>query len=80
MLGGPRDPGIGSVLGCESINTGPHKEVVQALLHHLVDWAGGGEPPPSGERIEVDEDDEAVLRPDADALIAEAETNRVLFP
>lgn len=64
MLGGPRDPGIGSLLGCESINTGPHKEVVQALLHHLVSWAGGGQPPPSGERIEVTEGDDVVIERD----------------
>ena len=64
MLGGPRDPGIGSLLGCESINTGPHKEVVQALLHHLVVWAGGGGPPPPGDRIEVTEGDEPVIMRD----------------
>jgi hypothetical protein len=61
MLGGPRDPGIGSLLGCESINTGPHKEVVQALLHHLVAWAAGGEAPPSGERLETRGDDDVVI-------------------
>lgn len=64
MLGGPRDPGIGSLLGCESINTGPHKEVVQAQLHHLVAWAGGGEAPPSGERLAIADGDEVVIMRD----------------
>lgn len=66
MLGGPRDPGIGSLLGCESINTGPHKEAVQALLRHLVAWAGGGDPPPSGKRIEVTEGDQVAIVRDGD--------------
>lgn len=61
ILGGPRDPAIGSLLGCTSINTGPHKEVVQAALHHLVAWAAGGAPPPSGERLEVTGGDEPAI-------------------
>ncbi|MCB1250311.1 MAG: alpha/beta hydrolase domain-containing protein [Acidimicrobiales bacterium] len=56
MLGGPRDPSIGSLLGCESINTGPHKETVQALLHHLVAWAAGGDAPPEAPRLELVDD------------------------
>ncbi|MEJ5256078.1 MAG: alpha/beta hydrolase domain-containing protein [Acidimicrobiales bacterium] len=54
ILGGPRDPGVGSLLGCAApINTGPQHEVLQAALHHLVTWAAGGDAPPSGERIEL---------------------------
>ena len=54
LLGGPRDPMSGSLLGCtEPINTGPHHEVVQAALHHLVGWTAGGEPPPEAARIEL---------------------------
>ncbi len=54
LLGGPRDPMSGSLLGCtEPINTGPHHEVAQAALHHLVGWAAGGDPPPSAPRIEL---------------------------
>ena len=57
LLGGPRDPMSGSLLGCtEPINTGPHHEVVQAALHHQVGWAAGGEAPPEAPRIEVDDD------------------------
>ncbi len=58
LLGGPRDPMVGSLLGCtEPINTGPHHEVVQAALHHLVGWAAGGEPPPEAPRIELEDGD-----------------------
>lgn len=51
VIGGPRDASIGSILGCGLINTGPHKEVLQAALHHLVGWAAGGPPPPRSPRI-----------------------------
>lgn len=53
VIGGPRDPAIGEILGCGSINTGPHKEVLQAAVHHLVGWAAGGPPPPEGVRLEL---------------------------
>jgi hypothetical protein len=64
ILGGPRDPSVGSILGCSGpINTGPHKEGVQAALHHLVEWAAGGPPPPAGSPIEVVEgDDPSIAR------------------
>jgi hypothetical protein len=65
ILGGPRDPTIGSILGCAApINTGPHHEVVQAALHRLVEWTAGGDPPPVGDRIEVVEGDEVVIARD----------------
>jgi hypothetical protein len=49
IIGGPRDPNVGHLLGCtEPINTGPQHEVIQAAVHHLVDWVAGGPPPPTG--------------------------------
>lgn len=54
VIGGPRSPSVGSLVGCGDINSGPHKEVVRAALHHLVGWTAGGDPPPTGERLEVD--------------------------
>ncbi len=62
MLGGPRDPSLGSLLGCTRlINSGPHHEVAQAALVRLVEWSRGGPPPPVGDRIEVIEGDEVVI-------------------
>jgi hypothetical protein len=62
VLGGPRDPSVGSLIGCtEPINTGPQREVLQAAVHHLVEWAAGGEPPPEGERLELVEGDELAI-------------------
>lgn len=62
VIGGPRDPAVGSILGCGSINTGPHKEVLQAGLHHLVRWVAGGPPPPEAPRLEMKDDDLALVR------------------
>lgn len=57
IIGGPRDPGVGSLLGCPlPVNAGPHHEVVQAALHHLVRWAAGGVAPPAGGPLEMDGD------------------------
>ncbi len=56
ILGGDRDPSLGSVLGCTTpINAGPHHEAVQAGLDKLIEWAQDGRPPPTGDRIELDE-------------------------
>jgi hypothetical protein len=67
IIGGPRDPGIGSLLDCtEPINTGPHHEVVSAALHGLVTWVADGTPPPAGERIELVEGDEVTIARDED--------------
>lgn len=55
VLGGPRDPGVGSLLGCGSINTGPQFEVLTAAAHSLVDWVSGGPPPATGQPIETSE-------------------------
>ena len=64
ILGGPRDASVGSLLGCDGpINTGPHHEVVQAALHHLVAWVAGGDPPPAGQLLElVDGEEVAIAR------------------
>lgn len=61
VIGGPRDPSIGSILGCGSINTGPHKEVLQAAVHQLVEWVAGGPPPPEGPRLAMSDDDQLVI-------------------
>jgi hypothetical protein len=58
IIGGPRDPNIGSLLDCKApINTGPQHEVLQAGLSKLVAWVGGGAPPPDGTRIELAKED-----------------------
>jgi len=62
ILGGPRDANSGDLLGCtEPINIGPHHEVVQAALHHLVGWTAGGDAPPEAEQIELEDGDEVVI-------------------
>jgi hypothetical protein len=64
VIGGPRDPLVGDILGCGSVNSGPHKEVLRAAVHHLVRWAAGGDAPPTGERIELLTDDEVTVQRD----------------
>jgi hypothetical protein len=66
IIGGPRDPNIGQLLGSsEPINVGPQHEVIQAALHHLVDWVRGGPPPPSGTTIQLtDAGDITIARDD----------------
>lgn len=64
VLGGPRDPGVGMILGCGPVNSGPHKEVLRAAVHHLVGWVGGGDAPPEGERIEMADGDEPAIARD----------------
>jgi hypothetical protein len=40
IVGGPRNPNVGSLIGCDyPINVGPHHEVVSAALHRVVAWA-----------------------------------------
>jgi hypothetical protein len=53
VIGGPRDPKVGSLLGCGSVNTGPQHEVVQAALHQFVVWASTGVTPPTGTRLQL---------------------------
>jgi hypothetical protein len=64
VIGGPRDPGVGSLLGCTSVNTGAQKETITAAYHHLVSWAAGGSPPPTGDRIEMLDGDEPTIARD----------------
>jgi hypothetical protein len=65
ILGGPRDASVGSLIGCtEPINTGPHHEVVQAALSHLVGWAAGGAAPPAGEPLGLENGEEVVIARD----------------
>ena len=67
IVGGPRDPGLGSLIGCpEPINTGPHHEVVSAAFHNLVTWVADGTAPPAGEPIELVEGDEVAIARDED--------------
>ena len=69
IIGGPRDPSVGKLLGCtEPINTGPHHEVLQAALHHLVDWTAGGEPPPKAKRIELEKGKKVVIARDENGI------------
>ena len=65
IIGGPRDPDVGDLLGCtEPINVGPQHEVLQAALHHVVAWVEGGEPPPAGTPIELTDDEKTTIARD----------------
>jgi Alpha/beta hydrolase domain len=65
IVGGPRDPSVGDLLGCtEPINVGPQHEVIQAALHHVVAWVADGEPPPAGTAIELTDDEETTIARD----------------
>jgi hypothetical protein len=56
IIGGPRDPSVGSLLGCsQPINVGPHHEVLQAGYRDFTGWVSGGPPPPKGRRIQLQE-------------------------
>lgn len=69
IIGGPRDPSVGTLLDCtEPINTGPQHEVIQAGLHHLVGWVEGGDPPPAGTVIELTDDEEITIARDEDGI------------
>ncbi len=69
LIGGPRDAGIGSLLGCTApINIGPQKEVLQAGVHQFVDWVEGGEAPPESPRLEMVDGEELVLARDANGI------------
>ena len=65
VLGTERDPTVGSFLGCDDlINTGPHHEVYQAALSHLVTWLTDGTAPPTGEPLEITDTEPAEIRRD----------------
>ena len=54
IIGGPRDPSVGTLVGCkEPINTGPTHEVLSAALDQFVRWTSGGDPPVKGRRIQL---------------------------
>lgn len=42
------------------LNSLPHFELFSVALHHLVDWAANGTPPPKADRIEIGPDDRPV--------------------
>lgn len=68
VVGGPRNPNVGSLLGCTTpINTGPQHEVLQAALHQVVRWVAGGAPPATATPLQVVEHDgqEATIARDA---------------
>ena len=50
LLGWRDDPAMSTIVDCDgpAFNDGPHHEVAQAALHHLVGWLGGGASPPGG--------------------------------
>ncbi len=52
--GAERDPSLGSVLGCETVNDGPHHSTLQAALSHLVAWVSEGTTPPTSPVIEAE--------------------------
>jgi hypothetical protein len=59
VIGGPRDPGVGSFLGCEDpVNTGPQHEVLSAAFKQFVQWSAGGDAPAKGTRIDTTRADE----------------------
>jgi hypothetical protein len=64
IVGGPRDPAVGDLLGCGPINTGPQMETLTAAFHHLVAWVADGALPPSGTPIELSDGDEVVIARD----------------
>jgi hypothetical protein len=65
IIGGPRDPSVGHLLGCTApINVGPQHEVLQAALHHLVAWVAGGDPPPKGTTIDLTDDEVTTIARD----------------
>jgi hypothetical protein len=60
------DPARSGFVDCGGavINDGPHHQIAQAALHHLVTWADGGPPPPSAARIAVTEGDPPAIERD----------------
>jgi hypothetical protein len=63
VIGGPRDPSVGSLIGCDGpINTGPQHEVLQAAFRHLVAWVVDGTTPPTGERLTLAGGDKVAIR------------------
>jgi hypothetical protein len=72
VIGGPRDPNVGSFLGCpQPVNIGPQHEVLQAAFRQFDRWATGSAPPAAGTRIETEPQQagkEPVIKRDADGM------------
>jgi hypothetical protein len=70
ILGGPRDPSVGSFIGCKApVNTGPQHEVIEAALHQFRTWVDGGAAPPTSPQLEVVAGDPvATLKRDKDGM------------
>ena len=51
--GAPRSPDLGTILGCDPVNDGPHHETLQAAARHFVTWVTEGTPPPTSPLIDV---------------------------
>lgn len=70
VIGGSRDPSLGSFLGCSApINVGPQREVIQAAFHGFRRWVTGGAPPVKGEEIATARrGDSTVIERDDDQL------------
>ena len=52
-IGVPPDETLGALIGCESVNDGPHHETLQAAVHHLVEWVATGTMPPASPDLDV---------------------------
>lgn len=58
LLGWSEDPELSDLVDCDgpAFNDGPHHEVAQAAMHHLVAWVNGGPPPPEAPRLALIEE------------------------
>jgi hypothetical protein len=69
ILGGPRDPSVGSFIGCKApVNTGPQHEVIEAALHQFRTWVDGGAAPPTSPQLDVVDGNPATLKRDKDGM------------
>ncbi|MDZ7675450.1 MAG: alpha/beta hydrolase domain-containing protein [Acidimicrobiales bacterium] len=69
------------VIDCGApINNGPLHVVAKAALHHLVDWVQGGDAPPEARRLELTEDESAVVRDDLGIAVGGIRTPPVDVP
>jgi hypothetical protein len=71
VIGGPRDPSVGSFVGCKQpINIGPQHEVIEAALHRFTTWVNGGAAPPTSPRLELaSTGTPATLKRDKDGMV-----------
>jgi hypothetical protein len=72
VIGGPRNPDVGSFLGCtQPVNVGPQHEVLQAAYRQFDRWADGGAAPATATRIELEPQQkgkQAVIKRDANGI------------